>query len=288
MVSARMSGKPTLYGLLALSAMEVVASQSPDAPLALLQQPNPDFDASTVSVAIAPALPSSASSALAARRSPSQATSPSVEAAPSFAPAAHPDVVTNGPSSVGLARSSQAAIAATTHFQDVQAHWAQPFVELLAARGIVSGYGDGTFQPDRQIEAAHFGSMLRQAKLYRLRALRRELGITSVSATGKAAPQTLTAAVLPPIAETEATRLLQTHDIRTRAQAAVFIYRNFQPQSVLGSAASHGAMNSKFGPVKQISMRAPSHVSVAQAPGSMPFQPSSEMNFSAQFSDRNL
>ncbi|MBB6637400.1 polysaccharide lyase family 8 super-sandwich domain-containing protein [Cohnella thailandensis] len=36
-------------------------------------------------------------------------------------------------------------------FRDIDGHWAQPALETFAAAGIVGGYGDGTFRPDRAI-----------------------------------------------------------------------------------------------------------------------------------------
>lgn len=45
--------------------------------------------------------------------------------------------------------------AATSPYPDVpRGHWASGFVEAGVARGLVSGYSDGTFRPDRQIGLA--------------------------------------------------------------------------------------------------------------------------------------
>ncbi len=41
-----------------------------------------------------------------------------------------------------------------TKFKDVNNHWSAMYVCLLTARGAISGYADGTFQPDRQVSRA--------------------------------------------------------------------------------------------------------------------------------------
>lgn len=209
MISSGLSGKPTLCGLLALSAMEIVATQKSGLPLAKLQQPTRGWQTLM------------ADSAAEIQPNAVRSRTPLVEAKPAL---------TEAP---GFAESSAIATTATTSdsFRDLQSHWSQPFVELLAARGIVRGYGDGTFQPDREIQAAHFGIMLHRAKLYRLKVLQRELGMVNHKAIAPA-PAGLTVATATPATETEAAILLQTHNIRTRAQAAVFIYRNMQEQVV--------------------------------------------------------
>ncbi|WP_313731995.1 S-layer homology domain-containing protein [Cohnella nanjingensis] len=48
-------------------------------------------------------------------------------------------------------------------FADVQTHWGKPFVELAAAKGLVSGVGGGLYEPDRPVTRAEFTSMLVQA-----------------------------------------------------------------------------------------------------------------------------
>lgn len=220
MASFRMSGKPTLYGLLALSAMELVASQKPGSPLAVLQQPTKGFDASTVAA-------SSRQIATPQPTNPGQvAAAPIAERTPSFTePPSSPNA---SPHNAGTQAIPPARNAS---FKDLQSHWSQPFVELLAARGIISGYSDGTFQPDRDIQAAHFGMMLHQAKLYRLKVLQRDQGLVASSTVPISPPpldSNLKASIIAPTTETEAATLLRTHEIRTRAQAAVFIYRDLQ------------------------------------------------------------
>ncbi|MCU0524076.1 MAG: S-layer homology domain-containing protein [Elainella sp. Prado103] len=53
--------------------------------------------------------------------------------------------------------------ASTASFSDIQNHWAQPFIENLAARGILAGYLDNTFRPDRPVARDEFAAMVRQA-----------------------------------------------------------------------------------------------------------------------------
>jgi hypothetical protein len=53
-----------------------------------------------------------------------------------------------------------ALLANNVTFGDVEGHWSQDAVEVLAARGIVSGTGDGTFSPDQKLTRAQFTKML--------------------------------------------------------------------------------------------------------------------------------
>src|SRR5690606_13361568 len=48
-------------------------------------------------------------------------------------------------------------------FVDVASHWSREFVAPLAARGIVQGYPDGRFHPDRPMSRAEFIRMIVQA-----------------------------------------------------------------------------------------------------------------------------
>lgn len=48
-------------------------------------------------------------------------------------------------------------------FIDVQGHWAQAFIESLAAKDIIAGYPDGTYRPDRPVTRAEFAAILRKA-----------------------------------------------------------------------------------------------------------------------------
>jgi hypothetical protein len=48
-------------------------------------------------------------------------------------------------------------------FTDVKGHWAQKNIENLAEKGVVNGYTDGSFRPDRTISRAEFAAILVQA-----------------------------------------------------------------------------------------------------------------------------
>ncbi|MCU6709917.1 S-layer homology domain-containing protein [Paenibacillus sp. J5C_2022] len=48
-------------------------------------------------------------------------------------------------------------------FTDIQKHWAQSYVELAAAKGLVNGAGSGKYRPDKAVTRAEFTSMLVRA-----------------------------------------------------------------------------------------------------------------------------
>lgn len=50
-----------------------------------------------------------------------------------------------------------------TRFVDTQDHWAQPCIEELANRKIISGYSDNSFRPDAPITRAEFAAVVNQA-----------------------------------------------------------------------------------------------------------------------------
>jgi uncharacterized lipoprotein YddW (UPF0748 family) len=54
-------------------------------------------------------------------------------------------------------------VASPPRFSDIQNHWARSFIEGLASQGIVSGFGDGTFQPDRAMSRVEFAAVLQKA-----------------------------------------------------------------------------------------------------------------------------
>lgn len=59
---------------------------------------------------------------------------------------------------------SPAAQAQSTRFSDVSAsYWAQPFVESLADRGVITGFPDGSFRPNDPVSRAQFAAMLDKA-----------------------------------------------------------------------------------------------------------------------------
>ncbi|MFB2771172.1 S-layer homology domain-containing protein [Pelatocladus sp. BLCC-F211] len=51
-----------------------------------------------------------------------------------------------------------------TTFSDVQPnYWAQPFIQGLAAKNIVTGYPDGTFRPEQPVDRDEFAAIIRKA-----------------------------------------------------------------------------------------------------------------------------
>lgn len=56
-----------------------------------------------------------------------------------------------------------AQLAQAPRFPDIQGHWAQSFIEALAARGVILGFPDGTFRPDEPVTRTQFAAMIRQA-----------------------------------------------------------------------------------------------------------------------------
>ena len=54
-------------------------------------------------------------------------------------------------------------ISSSTSFSDLQNHWARPFIEALAQRGIITGFPNGTFQPNKSLTRAQFAVLLGKA-----------------------------------------------------------------------------------------------------------------------------
>ncbi len=46
---------------------------------------------------------------------------------------------------------------------DVSGNWAEPFIQVLAQKGIVVGYPDGTYRPDQLVTRAEFAAVLNKA-----------------------------------------------------------------------------------------------------------------------------
>lgn len=56
-----------------------------------------------------------------------------------------------------------AQLAQASTFPDVQGHWAQTFIEALAAQDIIRGFPDGTFRPDAPVTRAQYAALIRKA-----------------------------------------------------------------------------------------------------------------------------
>ncbi|MGF1514263.1 MAG: DUF1565 domain-containing protein [Elainellaceae cyanobacterium] len=48
-------------------------------------------------------------------------------------------------------------------FADAQGHWAQPYIEALAAREIIGGFPDGTYRPNEPVTRAQFAAIINKA-----------------------------------------------------------------------------------------------------------------------------
>lgn len=55
------------------------------------------------------------------------------------------------------------ALSQTTKLNDIQGNWAQPCIEQLAQKRIISGYPDGSFKPNAPVTRAEFAAMLGNA-----------------------------------------------------------------------------------------------------------------------------
>lgn len=68
------------------------------------------------------------------------------------------------PKAEASATKTPVAPAIPVNFADVpQNLWARPYIETLAARGIVSGFPDGTFKPGGAITRAEYATLLQRA-----------------------------------------------------------------------------------------------------------------------------
>jgi hypothetical protein len=75
-----------------------------------------------------------------------------------------PVVVQAAPKAETSPAPTPVATASPIKFTDVpQDLWARPYIEALAARGIISGFPDGTFKPGGSITRAEFAALLQKA-----------------------------------------------------------------------------------------------------------------------------
>jgi S-layer homology domain len=49
------------------------------------------------------------------------------------------------------------------NLSDISGNWAEPFISVLVEKGIIAGYPDGTFQPDRPVTRAEFAALVNKA-----------------------------------------------------------------------------------------------------------------------------
>jgi hypothetical protein len=64
---------------------------------------------------------------------------------------------------VGIPDSVVAATPTNTSFPDTQNYWAQPFIQNLAKRNIVTGYPDNTYRPEQPVDRDEFAAILQKA-----------------------------------------------------------------------------------------------------------------------------
>ncbi len=67
---------------------------------------------------------------------------------------------------LATAQSPAPAVPNTTanpSFPDTRNHWAQPFIQALAKRNIVTGYPDNTFRPEESVDRDEFAAIVRKA-----------------------------------------------------------------------------------------------------------------------------
>lgn len=65
--------------------------------------------------------------------------------------------------SMGIMISKPPITYAQATFSDVQGHWAQPCIEQLTQKQMISGYPDGSFKPSANVTRAEFAAMIRKA-----------------------------------------------------------------------------------------------------------------------------
>ena len=51
-------------------------------------------------------------------------------------------------------------VSTSSRFPDINNHWARPFIEGLAKRGILNGYPDGRFRPNNSVTRAEFAAIV--------------------------------------------------------------------------------------------------------------------------------
>ena len=61
---------------------------------------------------------------------------------------------------VALVVGVAAGAATTARFSDIEDHWAKPYIEWAADKGIMSGKADGTFRPNEKVTRGQLASYL--------------------------------------------------------------------------------------------------------------------------------
>lgn len=89
---------------------------------------------------------------------------PPVSEPPQVAPPAEEEIVEPPVVTPPAEEEEEEKPADVVAFTDVSGHWAKDYIEDLQKNGIISGFEDGSFQPNKIITRAEFVSMLMRAK----------------------------------------------------------------------------------------------------------------------------
>ncbi len=74
----------------------------------------------------------------------------------------NPDAMDQSRPNAGVAQSLPFT-SVSTALSDVKGHWAESYIESLAAKGVVRGFRDGSFRPDERVTAQQFDLMAQKA-----------------------------------------------------------------------------------------------------------------------------
>ncbi|AFZ23827.1 putative S-layer protein [Cylindrospermum stagnale PCC 7417] len=83
-------------------------------------------------------------------------------------------------------------VGVNSGFSDLDGHWAAAFVSALANKGLISGFGDGTFQPETPITRAQYAALI--TKTFQLSASNKQSKFTDIKPDFWAASAILSAA----------------------------------------------------------------------------------------------
>lgn len=112
-------------------------------------------------------------------------------------------------------------------YTDIKGHWAQEYIEALAALGAVGGYPDGSFKPEQAISRAEFATML--VKAFKLE---NKGGRIFADTAVHWAKDSIAAAAANGIVTGYDSNTFGPDDIITREQMAVMIFKAAQLSSV--------------------------------------------------------
>ncbi|MDF9409008.1 DUF1533 domain-containing protein [Pelotomaculum isophthalicicum JI] len=119
--------------------------------------------------------------------------------------------------------------AARVILTDIAGHWAEAAIEKLVAMGAVSGYPDGTFQPDNTITRAEFATVL--VKAFKLEG---KGGQTFADTAGHWAADAVAAAACHGIVRGYDTNTFAPDDLITREQMAAMVVKAARPAPAAG------------------------------------------------------